>query len=114
MSVMIARFDGVTDNSAGKAVKVSWPALVERLSHFEKAENKKSVGGWTPAIFRPFCECGEDSCPGERGHRTNQNVLEVYALAFDLDKTSEGDLLDQAYADAALERLNELGLKYLV
>lgn len=114
MSVMIARFDGVTDVSAGKAIKVTWPALVERLSMFEKAENKKAVGGWTPAIFRPFCECGEANCPGERGHRTNSNVLEVYALAFDLDKTSDGKPLDQAYADAALERLNELGLQYVV
>lgn len=114
MAVMIAKFDGVTDVSAGKAFRVTWPALVERLAKFETNENKKAIGGWSPAIFRPFCECGDEKCPGERGHRTNENVLEVYALAFDLDKTSDGEPLDQAYADAALQRLDDLSLRYVV
>lgn len=114
MSVMIARFDGVRDVSAGKSHRVTWPELVSRLGKFEYHENKKAVGGWSPAIFRPFCECGEEECPGDRGHRINQNVLEVYALTFDLDKTFEGTPLDQMSADAALQRLDDLGLRYVV
>lgn len=114
MSVMIARFDGVTDVSAGKQVRVTWPELTKRLGTFEYHENKKAIGGWSPAIFRPFCECGDEKCPGDRGHRINENVLEVYALAFDLDKTRDGKPLDQAYADAALQRLDDLGLRYVV
>lgn len=114
MSVMIARFDGVTDVTAGKAVRVTWPVLVERLNKFEQSDNKKSIGGWSPAIFRPFCECGEDNCPGELGHRKNENVLEVYALAFDLDKTRDGKPLDWTSAEAALVRLAVLGLRYIV
>lgn len=114
MSVVIARFDGVTDNSAGKAMKVEWPELAFRLSKFQHSENKKAIGGWSPVAYRSFCECGEDSCPGDLGHRINENVLEVYALAFDLDKTRDGATLDQDYADAALQRLNDLGLRYVV
>lgn len=114
MSVVIARFNGATDNTAGTSIIVTWPDLVTRLGIFEQAENKKSIGGWSPVTYRTFCECGEDSCPGLKGHRKNENVLEVYALAFDLDKTPDGNPLSQQDADAALSRLSELGLRYVV
>ena len=39
MSVMIARFDGVTDVSAGKAIRVTWPDLAARLGKFEYHDN---------------------------------------------------------------------------
>lgn len=113
--VAITGFDDVTDvRTAGKCADVPWPVLVRRLSEFRITDDKRRNTGWSPAVFRTPCACGRPSCPGPEGHRIDDNVTELHALVFDLDKRSDRSPLDEATAHACLKRLEDLRLSMVV
>lgn len=128
--VAVTGFESVTDvRTAGKLAQIEWDALVRRLSVHRRVGDKKDSSGWAPAVFRDPCTCGKDKCPGAGGHRIDENVLELHALVFDLDKrrnpaypgkradgTPEpsGLPLDEATANACLKRLEVLKLRRVV
>lgn len=114
-AIAVTGFDSVRDQrTAGKLKQVAWDALVTRLSSFSRVANKKDSKGWAPAVFRDPCTCGKDNCQGAGGHRIDDNVLELHALVFDLDKKSDKTPLDEATAHACLKRLDDLGLRRVV
>jgi RecA-family ATPase len=112
--ITITEFRAVTDHSAGRPAVATWDKLVERLTTFTRADDKRQVSGWAPATFEPVCACGDEKCPGDRGHRLDENVVKLYALTFDIDKKPDGTPLDQAGADVALGQLGRLGLRGVV
>lgn len=114
-AIAVTGFDSVRDQrTAGKLAQVTWDALVARLSTFARVKDKKDSKGWAPAVFRDPCTCGKESCQGAGGHRIDDNVLELHALVFDLDKRSDRTPLDEASALACLKRLDDLGLRRVV
>lgn len=123
-ALIITRFRGVFDCTRGERTVLSWSGLAAELTrHARRAD--KGGPGWAPVTFSDEpCSCGKENngklvCPVEHGHRIDQNVLEVYALALDVDKTAPDEhgkrhQLDQAGAQVALERLRRLGLRHIV
>jgi hypothetical protein len=90
---------------------------------------QEDSSGWAPAVFRDPCTCGKDKCPGAGGHRVDENVLELHALVFDLDKKKNpkhpgkradgtpeptGIPLDEATAQACIKRLTDLRLRMVI
>ncbi len=126
--IAVTGFDRVSDVRTGARGAVEWSALVSRLSHHDRRSSKDGPG-WAPAVFREPCTCGGEKCPGAGGHRIDENVIELHALVFDLDKQKNprypgkqadgkpepsGIPLDEATARACLDRLDALGLRRLV
>ncbi len=103
----------MSDVRTSARVEVTWPALVARLSQHDRRPTKDGPG-WAPAVFGEPCTCGTNACQGAAGHRIDNNVIELHALVFDLDKRSDKDPLDEASALACLKRLDDLGLKRVV
>ena len=113
-TVAVTGFERVSDVlTTGKSNRVGWDTLVARLSQHD-LRDKKDGPGWSPAVFREPCTCGKDKCPGAGGHRVDENVLELHALVFDLDKRSDKQPLDEATAHACLKRLEDLKLRRVV
>lgn len=111
--VAVTGFDDVRDVRTAKRSTVEWTALVERLSRHDRRQSKDGPG-WCPAVFREPCTCGKDKCPGAGGHRIDDNVIELHALVFDLDKKSDKTPLDEATAHACLKRLEDRRLSMVV
>lgn len=107
--IAVTGFETVSDVRTSARAAVTWPALVARLSTFTRRPRKDGPG-WAPAVFREPCTCGTNACLGAGGHRIDDNVLELHALVFDLDKRSDRTPLDEATAHACLKRLDDLGL----
>jgi hypothetical protein len=112
--ITITPFSRVSDVTISKPMPLTWEKLTERLSKIELKPRKEDVPGWAPTLFRPTCDCGEEDCPGERGHRIGLNALEVYALVLDIDKRSDGTPLDEISAKNALRALESMGLRHVV
>lgn len=112
-TLTITAYAGVLDNTSGEPKEMEWGALETLLTRHRRALQKDRVHGWSPAVLKPTCACGDKKCRGPRGHRTDENVIEVSALTVDLDKKPDRSPLDQAGADAAFARLNEKGLRYI-
>lgn len=126
-AVPVTWFRGVTDHTTrgrDKRATLAWHELAAVLTKHDRRTDK-SGPGWTPATFADApCACrrmrdGRVICPGERGHRTDENVIDVHALTLDIDKTSPDEhgkrhQLDVANAELALARLRDLGLRHIV
>jgi hypothetical protein len=92
-------------------VETTWDDLTS-TRHDRRAE--KDGVGVTFATYQPVCDCGGEFCPGDAGHRLDENVLEVTALGLDLDKRLVDGVqadIDPATAQAALDRLAALGVR---
>lgn len=128
VAIAVTGFERVSDVRTNARAAVEWPQLVARLSQHDRRQHKDGPG-WAPAIFREPCTCGGEKCPGAGGHRVDANVLELHALVFDLDKKKNprypgkqangkpeptGIPLDEATAWAALQRLEDLGIRRVV
>ena len=111
--IAVTGFSDVRDVRTTSRSSVEWSALVARLSRHERRSNKDGPG-WAPAVFREPCTCGKEKCPGAGGHRVDDNVLELHALVFDLDKRSDRTPLDEATAHACMKRLADLGLRRII
>jgi P4 family phage/plasmid primase-like protien len=112
-AIAVTGFDRVNDVRTTARANVDWHALVTRLSSHTRRPTKDGPG-WCPAVFKDSCTCGTNACHGAGGHRIDDNVLELHALVFDLDKRSDGTFLDEATAMACLKRLDDLGLRRVV
>lgn len=125
--IPVTWFRDVTDHTTrgrDKRATLAWDTLAAVLTEHDRRTDKRGPG-WTPATFADApCTCGRKRdgrviCPGERGHRTDENVIEVHALTLDIDKTSPDEdgkrhQLDAARAELALARLRDLGLRHIV
>lgn len=111
--IQVTGFERVSDQRTTQRAAIEWPALVNRLSTFGRRTSKDGPG-WAPAVFREPCTCGSNACLGAGGHRIDDNVVELHALVFDLDKKSDRTDLDEATALACLKRLDDLGLRRIV
>ncbi len=126
--IAVTGFERVSDVRTSARAAVDWPALVTRLSQHDRRAHKDGPG-WAPTVFTEPCTCGGEKCPGASGHRITQNVIEIHALVFDLDKKKNpkfpgtkpdgkpeprGIPLDEMTAWQCLHRLDDLGLRRIV
>lgn len=93
---------------------MTWEQLVESLKTHERRANKEGPGFAPTEFKKERCTCGMMHCPRERGHRINQNVVRVHALALDLDKGFDGSAMTIEAANAVLEKLVARGVEFCV
>jgi hypothetical protein len=126
--IAVTGFTSVSDVRTSARAALDWPSLVTRLSRHDRRSSKDGPG-WAPTVFTEPCTCGGEKCPGASGHRITQNVLEIHALVFDLDKKRNprfpgkqadgkpepsGIPLDEMTAWQCLHRLDDLNLRRIV
>ncbi len=97
----ITRYRRVTDTSVDDVADLTWPELVERLSQHDRRPGKDGPG-WSPATFLPGTK------------RADENVLELHAMVFDVDKDAEGKPLSEDGAESAGRRVRALKLDAVI
>jgi replicative DNA helicase/biotin operon repressor len=105
---------GLKDTSTVNAAEVTWEQLVESLGTHARRPDKEGPGFAPTEFSKEPCRCGMHVCPKARGHRLNQNVLRVHALALDLDKSGDGGPMTYDAANEVLAQLVSRGVAFCV
>lgn len=101
------KFDKRPDKNASE---LTWSEYTALLSSHEERPDKEGMM-FSPASYAEDCTCKKCLDKGVSGvHVVNANVLEVWALTFDLDKDMDGKPLTPDKALEVLRHVRSLGV----
>lgn len=108
--ITVTTFVDKHDKTVANSDAGTWPDLVKSLSVHDERKGKEGKC-FSVASYAENCTCKSCIKDGNTlGHAINANVLQVYALAFDLDKNEDGTPLTPDQALGWLKHVKGLGV----